>query len=146
MIVVYFDLRLGAVHSKHWSEYAFQCFFAKKAEKHLKHLKSTKKFVNAKKSILTNFPLRAVPQSWLKYTTHVLKVGPKFEEDILVGLEMQMVGNHCSIWSCSNLRLFFLNKEAETSDIYSILFDTFVLIVIKGHSFNIQVMEATFAK
>ena len=34
MIVVYFDQRLGAVHSKHWYKYAFSMyFFAKKPEK-----------------------------------------------------------------------------------------------------------------
>ena len=30
MIVVYFDQCLGAVHSKHWSEYAFSMYFLQK--------------------------------------------------------------------------------------------------------------------
>ena len=40
-----------------------------------------RKFEEAKKKvyILTNFRVRAVPQRWLKYTTHVIKVGPNFK-------------------------------------------------------------------
>ena len=75
MIVVYFDKRLGAVHSKHWSENAFSIHFLQKSlhlifgRKTLKTSKINKKIETAKKNIL------AVPQSWLKYTTHAIKVG-----------------------------------------------------------------------
>ena len=42
--VVYFDLHLGAVHSKHWSNYAFSMFFVQKAEKGRKSKKIYAKY------------------------------------------------------------------------------------------------------
>ena len=37
MSVVYFDQHLGAVHSKHWSKYAFFMFFKCEGRKRLKN-------------------------------------------------------------------------------------------------------------
>ena len=41
--VVYYDQHLAAVHSKHLSKYAFQCFYAKSSKKEKKLMQSLAK-------------------------------------------------------------------------------------------------------